>query len=140
LSTHSLRLIEITKRFPGVRALDRVTFAADPGTIHALVGENGAGKSTLLRILGGIYQPNSGSLVIGGRERLFHSAADSIAAGVAIIHQELHYVPNLTVGENLLLALGAANCCGWSLPLTGCVPDRLDSMVSQSRFVIQLTP
>jgi L-arabinose transport system ATP-binding protein len=103
LSTHSLRLIEITKRFPGVRALDRVTFAADPGTIHALVGENGAGKSTLLKILGGIYQPNSGSLVIGGRERLFHSAADSIAAGVAIIHQELHYVPNLTVGENLLL-------------------------------------
>jgi len=103
LSHHSLRLIEITKRFPGVRALDRVTFTAEPGTIHALVGENGAGKSTLLKILGGIYQPNSGSLVVGGRERLFHSAADSFGAGIAIIHQELHYVPNLTVGENLLL-------------------------------------
>src|ERR1700733_12797234 len=99
----SLCLNEITKRFPGVRALDRVTFTAEPGTVHALIGENGAGKSTLLKILGGIYQPDSGNLIVGGTERHFQSAADSIAAGIAIIHQELHYVPNLTIAENLLL-------------------------------------
>ena len=99
----SLRLIEISKRFPGVRALDRVTFSAEPGSVHALIGENGAGKSTLLRILGGIYQPDSGSLIVGGSERHFQSAANAIAAGIGIIHQELHYVPNLTIAENLLL-------------------------------------
>jgi L-arabinose transport system ATP-binding protein len=99
----SLHLNEIIKRFPGVRALDRVTFSAEPGSVHALIGENGAGKSTLLKILGGIYQPDSGSLIVGGRERQFVSAASSIAAGIAIIHQELHYVPNLTIAENLLL-------------------------------------
>jgi L-arabinose transport system ATP-binding protein len=99
----SLRLTGITKRFPGVRALDNVTFSAEPGTIHALVGENGAGKSTLLKILGGIYQPDAGSLFLGGLERRFQSAAESIAAGIATIHQELHYVPNLTIAENLLL-------------------------------------
>jgi L-arabinose transport system ATP-binding protein len=99
----SLQLNEISKRFPGVRALDRVTFKADPGSVHALIGENGAGKSTLLRILAGIYQPDSGSLIVGGTERHFQSAANSIAAGIAVIHQELHYVPNLTIAENLLL-------------------------------------
>jgi L-arabinose transport system ATP-binding protein len=99
----SLQLNEIIKGFPGVRALDRVTFSAEPGSIHALIGENGAGKSTLLKILGGIYQPDSGSLIVGGTERHFVSAASSIAAGIAIIHQELHYVPNLTIAENLLL-------------------------------------
>src|ERR1700721_3042961 len=99
----SLCLNEITKRFPGVRALDRVTFSAEPGSVHALIGENGAGKSTLLKILGGIYQPDSGRLIVGGTERHFVSAASSIAAGIAIIHQELHYVPNLTIAENLLL-------------------------------------
>jgi len=99
----SLQLNEITKRFPGVRALDRVTFSAEPGSVHALIGENGAGKSTLLEILGGIYQPDSGSLIVDRTERQFVSAASSIAAGIAIIHQELHYVPNLTIAENLLL-------------------------------------
>jgi L-arabinose transport system ATP-binding protein len=101
--SNSLRLIEMTKRFPGVCALDRVTFSAEPGIVHALVGENGAGKSTLLKILGGIYRPEEGSLILAGIERHFQSAADSIAAGIAIIHQELHYVPNLTIAENLLL-------------------------------------
>lgn len=101
--SNSLSLIEITKRFPGVRALDRVTFSAEPGRVHALVGENGAGKSTLLKILGGIYRPEAGSLMLRGVERHFQSAADSIAAGIGIIHQELHYVPNLTIAENLLL-------------------------------------
>lgn len=93
----------ITKTFPGVKALDQVSFSADAGKVHGLLGENGAGKSTLLKILSGEYQPNQGELQIDGKPRDFSSAADAIAAGVAIIHQELQYVPYLSVAENLLL-------------------------------------
>jgi L-arabinose transport system ATP-binding protein len=64
----------ITKLFPGVRALDQVSFAADAGTVHGLVGENGAGKSTLLKILSGEYQPNHGELLIDGKPRHFTEA------------------------------------------------------------------
>lgn len=99
----SLRFNGIGKTFPGVRALSDINFEAHPGSVHALMGENGAGKSTLLKILGGSYQPNSGDLQIGGRALNFKSTADSIAAGVAVIHQELHLVPEMSVAENLLL-------------------------------------
>jgi L-arabinose transport system ATP-binding protein len=99
----SLRFDSVTKRFPGVVALDAVSFAAEPGTVHGLLGENGAGKSTLLKILGGQYRPDGGQLSIGGRACRFGSARDAIAAGVAVIHQELQYVPELTVTENILL-------------------------------------
>ncbi|XHS77817.1 L-arabinose ABC transporter ATP-binding protein AraG [Burkholderiaceae bacterium UC74_6] len=93
----------VVKRFPGVTALDGVSFEARPGQVHGLLGENGAGKSTLLKILGGQYRPDGGRLLIGGTEQHFKSAREAIAAGVAVIHQELHYVPQLTVTENLLL-------------------------------------
>jgi L-arabinose transport system ATP-binding protein len=99
----SLRFNGIGKNFPGVRALSDISFEARPGSVHALMGENGAGKSTLLKILGGAYQPSAGSLEIGGRAVAFKSAADSIGGGVAVIHQELHLVPEMTVAENLLL-------------------------------------
>ena len=99
----SLGFNGIGKNFPGVRALSDISFTAHPGTVHALMGENGAGKSTLLKILGGAYQPSAGSLQIGGREVVFKSAAESISGGVAVIHQELHLVPEMTVAENLLL-------------------------------------
>lgn len=98
-----LQLERIDKQFPGVKALSEVSFAAEAGQVHGLLGENGAGKSTLLKVLGGEYQPDGGRILIDGEARRFGSAADSIAAGVAIIHQELHYVPELTVTENLLL-------------------------------------
>jgi L-arabinose transport system ATP-binding protein len=98
-----LQLNGITKSFPGVKALNQVSFSADAGKVHGLIGENGAGKSTLLKILGGEYQPNQGDLFIDGKSRHFANAADAIAAGVAIIHQELQYVPYLSVAENLLL-------------------------------------
>jgi L-arabinose transport system ATP-binding protein len=99
----SLRFNGIGKTFPGVKALSDISFEARPGTVHALMGENGAGKSTLLKILGGSYQPNSGDLQIGAQALAFKSTADSIAAGVAVIHQELHLVPEMSVAENLLL-------------------------------------
>ncbi|WP_395401851.1 L-arabinose ABC transporter ATP-binding protein AraG [Pseudoduganella sp. UC29_106] len=99
----SLQFDQVSKHFPGVKALDGVSFEAHAGAVHGLLGENGAGKSTLLKILGGQYKPDGGRLLIDGEERHFHSAGDTIKAGVAIIHQELHYVPELTVTENVLL-------------------------------------
>src|ERR1700693_1310764 len=93
----------ITISFPGVKALDQVAFSAHAGAVHGLLGENGAGKSTLLKILCGQYPPNEGELLIGGKPRHFTNAADAISAGGAIIHQELQYVPYLSVAENLLL-------------------------------------
>ncbi|GAB3453694.1 L-arabinose ABC transporter ATP-binding protein AraG [Massilia terrae] len=98
-----LRFDGVSKRFPGVKALDGVSFEAHAGKVHGLLGENGAGKSTLLKILGGQYRPDGGRLLVGGEECKFHSAADSIKAGIAVIHQELQYVPELTVAENVLL-------------------------------------
>ncbi|WP_434457425.1 L-arabinose ABC transporter ATP-binding protein AraG [Stutzerimonas urumqiensis] len=102
-SGDSLRFNAIGKNFPGVRALSDISFVARPGTVHALMGENGAGKSTLLKILGGAYQPSSGDLQIGERTLAFRSAGESIANGVAVIHQELHLVPEMSVAENLML-------------------------------------
>lgn len=108
----TLRFDDIGKVFPGVRALDGVSFEVEAGQVHGLMGENGAGKSTLLKILGGEYQPDSGRILMDGQEVRFPSAAASIAAGVAVIHQELQYVPDLTVTENLLLGR-LPNAFGW---------------------------
>ncbi|TFY84074.1 L-arabinose ABC transporter ATP-binding protein AraG [Pseudomonas kairouanensis] len=99
----ALRFNGIGKEFPGVKALAQISFEARPHQVHALMGENGAGKSTLLKILGGAYIPSSGSLQIGEQTMAFKNAADSIASGVAVIHQELHLVPEMTVAENLFL-------------------------------------
>jgi L-arabinose transport system ATP-binding protein len=93
----------VSKTFPGVRALDAVTFDVRPGSVHALLGENGAGKSTLLKILGGAYRPDAGALRVGGQPRHFRSPAEAYRAGVAVIHQELHLAPEMTVEENLYL-------------------------------------
>ncbi|AOE80826.1 L-arabinose transporter ATP-binding protein [Pseudomonas lurida] len=103
MSGAALRFNGIGKEFPGVKALSQISFEARPREVHALMGENGAGKSTLLKILGGAYLPSSGSLQIGEQTMDFKSAADSIASGVAVIHQELHLVPEMTVAENLFL-------------------------------------
>ncbi len=86
-----------------MRALDGVTFPVRGGSVHALMGENGAGKSTLLKILSGAYQPTSGSLNLGGESKVFTSTAEALAAGVAVIYQELHLVPEMSVAENLLI-------------------------------------
>lgn len=95
----------IVKEFPGVKALDGVTFDLYEGEFHSLVGENGAGKSTLMKTLSGVYPFGSygGDIVIGGEVRQFKTIRDSEKAGVAIIFQELSLVKELTVGENIFL-------------------------------------
>ncbi|MCX5655273.1 MAG: ATP-binding cassette domain-containing protein, partial [Planctomycetota bacterium] len=77
-----LQLRDITKTFPGVRALDRVNFDLRCGEVHALVGENGAGKSTLMHIVGGIYRADSGEILVGGRPVRFRSAHDAAMQGI----------------------------------------------------------
>ena len=98
-----LEFSSISKSFPGVQALDAISFGVAEGTVHALVGENGAGKSTLLKILSGLYQPDKGTVILGGRSRHFQSTIDAIDAGIAVIYQELNLVPEMTVAENLML-------------------------------------
>jgi L-arabinose transport system ATP-binding protein len=98
-----LRFEGVEKGFPGVRALAGVTFGVRAGEVHALLGENGAGKSTLLKILSGVYRPEAGRVVVAGEERRFGSTVEALAAGVAVIYQELHLVPQLSVAENLFL-------------------------------------
>ncbi|MCA1556896.1 MAG: ATP-binding cassette domain-containing protein, partial [Acidobacteria bacterium] len=95
----------ITKTFPGVRALDGVTFDLRRGELHALVGENGAGKSTLMKILGGVYPypEYGGEVFIEGAARRFASVRDAETAGVAVIFQELSLVQEMTIGENIFL-------------------------------------
>ena len=93
----------VTKTYPGVTALEDVSFGVRKGAVHGLMGENGAGKSTLIRILSGDQQANAGSVVIEGVEQHFASVRDASENGVAVIHQELQLVPNLTVAENLCL-------------------------------------
>jgi ABC-type sugar transport system ATPase subunit len=98
-----VRFEAITKRFPGVLALDRVSLEVRAGSCHALCGENGAGKSTLGKILAGIYAPDAGRVVINGEAVRFSGPRDAHATGIGIVHQELAFCPNLTVAENLCL-------------------------------------
>src|SRR6266581_7129111 len=100
-----LEMRTITKSFPGVRALDGVSFDLNKGEIHALVGENGAGKSTLIKILAGVYpHPEyGGEIVIDGSEKRFANVRDAENAGIAVIYQELSLVKDLGVAENICL-------------------------------------
>lgn len=105
-----LEMVDISKEFPGVKALDHVNFKVRSGEIHALCGENGAGKSTLMKVLSGLYPTGaySGEIVIGGEKKQFYKITDAEKAGIAIIHQELALVKEMTVGENIFL--GAEPC------------------------------
>jgi methyl-galactoside transport system ATP-binding protein len=98
-----LEMRGISKKFPGVQALDGVTLSVRPGTVHALMGENGAGKSTLMKCLFGIYHEDSGEIILKGKRTKFHSAKDALEAGVSMIHQELSNVPERSVRENIWL-------------------------------------
>lgn len=100
-----LKMEHIVKEFPGVRALDDVNFEARAGEVLALMGENGAGKSTLMKVLGGVwpYPTYQGDIFIGGERRRFHNPREAMDAGIAIIHQELNLIPELSVAENIFL-------------------------------------
>ena len=98
-----LELIEITKTYPGVVALDRVSLAVRRGEVIGLIGENGAGKSTLMKVLGGVVEPTGGAIRIEGQERRSLSVADAIAAGIAFVHQELNLFDNLDVAANVFI-------------------------------------
>jgi ribose transport system ATP-binding protein len=101
----ALEMLNITKTFPGVRALDEVSFGCARGEVHALCGENGAGKSTLIKILGGVYQPDGGTIRLDGRGVAFSHPIAARRAGVSIIHQELSLLPNRSVAENIFLGI-----------------------------------
>jgi putative multiple sugar transport system ATP-binding protein len=100
-----LEMRNITKEFPGVRALDNISFRVAAGEIHCLVGENGAGKSTLMKILSGVYPHGSydGEIILDGQPQRFGGIRDSEHAGIGIIYQELALVPEMTVYENIFL-------------------------------------
>src|SRR5262249_24231944 len=91
----------ITKRFPGVLALDGVSFDIDRGSCHALVGENGAGKSTLGKILAGVYVADEGQIQLDGNPIHATTPLAARKLGIAMVHQELAFCPNLTIAENL---------------------------------------
>jgi len=101
--TPVLQFDGLSKRFPGVQALDGVSFEIHAGECHAIVGENGAGKSTLGKIVAGIYRPDAGRLLLDGNPVNFRSPLDAAKAGIRIVHQELATCPNLSVAENLCL-------------------------------------
>lgn len=105
MKTPILEMKNIVKEFPGVKALDNVSFQVAEGEIHCLVGENGAGKSTLMKVLSGVYPYGdyTGDILFGGAKQEFRSISDSEKAGIAIIYQELALIPEMTVYENIFL-------------------------------------
>ena len=113
-----LEMKNITKTFPGVKALDNVNLQVEEGEIHALVGENGAGKSTLMNVLSGIYPYGTyeGDIIYNGELCKFQKIKDSESKGIVIIHQELALVPQMSIGENMFLGneRGKKNAINWN--------------------------
>lgn len=116
----ALELKHISKSFPGVKALDDVSFAVEEGSVHILVGENGAGKSTLIKIINGMYTADQGELCVFGEKITTHNPRYMKEIGIATIHQELNPVPDLTIAENIFL---------------GRVPTRGPKIVDKKRMV-----
>ncbi len=108
----AIELIDITKRFPGVLANDRVNLSVEEGEIHAIVGENGAGKSTLMKILYGMQAPDEGTMRVKGREVHFSSPSEAIDVGIGMVHQHFMLADNLTVLENVILGSEPMNRFG----------------------------
>ncbi|WP_010258139.1 sugar ABC transporter ATP-binding protein [Treponema primitia] len=102
-TNYVLQVNHLSKSFPGVNALDKVSFNVRPGSVHALMGENGAGKSTLMKCLFGIYEPDEGEIILDGKSVHFDDSRQALDAGISMIHQELLPVPFRSVMENLWL-------------------------------------
>ena len=102
----------ITKTFAGVRALDQVSIELNPGKVHGLIGANGAGKSTLIKILAGVYQPDSGKIMVNGQETVISNPHESARLGLSFIHQDLNLVQNLSIRENIALGLEKSKIAG----------------------------
>ena len=98
-----LELASVSKTYPGVKALDRVSLKVERGEVLALIGENGAGKSTLMKILGGVVEPSDGAIRIDGVEHRALTVAGAMAAGIAFVHQELNLFDNLDVAANVMI-------------------------------------
>ncbi len=98
-----LKMTNVTKTFPGVKALDKMHLEVKKGTVHGLMGENGAGKSTMMKILIGIFQPDSGEIEFKGKPLKVRGPKDAMDAGLSMIHQELSPIPDMTVAENIFL-------------------------------------
>ena len=109
-----LQARRVSKSFAGVKALVDVSLPLEPGEVHALMGENGAGKSTLMKVLAGLHPPDSGEILLRGKPIVLRSPHEAIANGIAMIHQELMPIPDLTVAENILLGHEpASRWLGW---------------------------
>jgi len=113
MSNVILHIEHVSKRFPGVQALQDVQLDVRKGEILALVGENGAGKSTLMKILAGVYRPDKGTIEIEGKQVVIDSPEKARALGISIIHQELNLAPNLKVAENVFMGREPHTLLGW---------------------------
>ena len=118
-----LQLVDVSKRFPGVVALDGVSFDLYPGEVHVLVGENGAGKSTLVKLLSGIYQPDGGEIYFAGQPVQLRTPHAAQQLGISTVHQELNLIPHLDVGKNIYLGRepmrGKTGVIDWSALYAG---------------------
>lgn len=132
MATPLLQMQGISKRFPGVIALNNVSLEIYPGEIVALIGENGAGKSTLMKILGGVHQPDEGTISIEGQPLVIKSVNDSIGAGIGFIHQELNVLDNLDVASNVYL--GREPLMGGPLKIVNSAKMRTDAQVYLDRL------
>ncbi len=103
MPNYVIEMRNITKTFPGVKALDDVNFSVKPGEVHALVGENGAGKSTLMKILNGLFQPDSGDIVFLGEKQKIDSPLKALDIGLAMIYQELNPINDMNIAENIFI-------------------------------------
>jgi ribose transport system ATP-binding protein len=128
----AITLRDISKGFPGVQALQNVSFSVEPGEVRALLGENGAGKSTLLKILSGIYRADSGEVIIKGSPVDLRTPKAARQAGVALIHQELQQIPELDVAQNMFL--------GNPITRFGMITDRFSMQKRAREILAQLDP
>ncbi len=103
MSEYLLEMRDVSKSFPGVKALDHVQLKLRPGKVHALMGENGAGKSTLMKCMFGIYKMDEGQIYIDGQPATIKDPMDALRQGIAMVHQELQPIPARTIGENIFL-------------------------------------